>query len=134
MDYLELDLSGTWLFNPRRGLSSRDAQRADITIRTLGLNTRDYLLGAREAAYNDYLAHLEAYVEAKRRVSHDLSSRAERIEQRGHPTVWREMKRQRASYVNLSELFAAAPELTGEPEPAPPRGCLPAPVRRLLRG
>jgi uncharacterized protein (TIGR02646 family) len=111
LDFLSLDLAGTFLFLPRQGLSPRNRIRAERTITILRLNARDALAESRNAAFNDYLAHLERYVEEKHRNAQDLAERRARLMRRGHPTVWFEMRRQRESYSTLAALFGEAPEL-----------------------
>jgi hypothetical protein len=101
-----LDLRETYLLVPRAPRGTRDHARAEYTIRTLGLN-RDVLVAARKAAYRDYAAHLRSYQ------SHRAAGAAESqldelrlgVVRRQHPTVWREMLRQRERIPALGRLF-----------------------------
>ena len=108
LKYLILDLE-TYLFGTLHPEGTRDERRATYTIGLLHLNDREYLLQAREEAYQGYLALLEKYVRLKKK-SQDTKGTLEAIRRRGHPTVWREMQRQRASYPVLDLLFSEAPE------------------------
>lgn len=110
--YLSLDLADTFWFIPRAKLGTVEHARADYTIRTLQLNTREWLPRARRAAYLDYLAHLKGYVRDKAQglPQVHLDRLVEHIQGRQHPTVWFEMKRQHALLPELTLLFAKAPE------------------------
>jgi uncharacterized protein (TIGR02646 family) len=111
--FLRLDLSGTFRFEviPKRG--SIDHLRATYTLDVLALNTRETLRRQRKNAYVGYLARLELYVKTRNqgpRARPRLAELADSLKSVDHPTVWSEMKRQRASYRELKALFAAAPE------------------------
>lgn len=115
MDYLWLDLSGTFRFEPIHASGTLGHDRADVTIRWLGLNERDELVVARGNAYDDYLARFERYVTNKRsNADVDTLQRLRRsIERSTHITVWREMQRQHEKIANLRALFEEAPEALG---------------------
>ena len=112
LDFLELDLLGTFFFVPRRGLNARDVQRANYTIELLKLNIRDVLTRARKNAFGTYLARFEQYVLSKESGAQEdelliLQSDFKLVP---HPTVWAEMKRQRMQFRKLKDLFHRAPE------------------------
>lgn len=111
LDFLTMDLLGTFLVLPRDGLPDAAADRADFTIETLNLN-RDLLLEARSNAFGGYRARLTEF--GSRR---DAGASAVELEglrsdllATPHPTVWEEMKRQAPSIPRLEELFATVPE------------------------
>jgi uncharacterized protein (TIGR02646 family) len=112
LDYLELDLSGTFLFLPRADLTARDTQRAEYTIELLKLNVRDVLIRARRNVYGTYLARLEQYTVRKEAGENPakLLPLVTDLLLVPHPTVWAEMKRQAADYPILQRLFTRSPE------------------------
>jgi uncharacterized protein (TIGR02646 family) len=112
LEFLELDLDGTFLFQPAHGLGERDRQRADYTLKLLRLNCRDELQRARGEAFGDYRARLKEYVDAKiaSAPAQQLDRLAKALRRKNHPTVWQEMKRQRADLPELRALFEQAPE------------------------
>jgi uncharacterized protein (TIGR02646 family) len=108
---MTLDLVDTFYFLPREPKGTRGHERARYTIETLGLNIQDALVRARRAAFRDYVAHLHMYMssrDAGADAAHLTQLRRE-IQQRQHPTVWREMQRSRA-LPSLQPLFAAVPD------------------------
>ena len=111
-DFLELDLVNTFYFHVIDGLSLKDAQRAKYTLDILRLNKRDYLVKRRRRAYQSYRNDLEAYIQ--HRDNHEspqlLKMRIAQLRMLGHPTVWREMKRQYQDIPELKALFDNAPE------------------------
>ncbi|HEX5753211.1 MAG TPA: hypothetical protein VFZ09_43830 [Archangium sp.] len=112
MDYLWLDLRGTFRFKPIHPEGTPEYDRADLTLDWLGLNERDELVEARRNAYDDYLVRFEKYV-AKKRANCDaetLKRLRRSIERSTHITVWREMQRQRQTVDELRALFEEAPE------------------------
>lgn len=111
LGFFDLEITETFVFLPRLDLSGIDEQRAHYTIDTLKLN-RDVLLAARREAYGAYRARLFEYrqrrddgasVTALRILSHAIMTSA-------HPTVWREMQRQRSLVDELRDLFSDVPE------------------------
>lgn len=107
--FLMLDLRDTFEFTPTADTGTVDHERAARTIDVLELNARDYLVEARERAFQSYWALLADYGQqtdpgAKR-------ARLDAIRGSSHPSVWWEMKRQRTFLEGLEELFARAPEL-----------------------
>lgn len=109
---LWLDLRGTFLFTALAAKGTRDYERADYTIRTLRLNIRPELPDARRQAYRDYVGRVHHYQrerDAKASTARLFELR-ESIHQRQHPTVWREMLRQRDKLPELRALFADLPE------------------------
>jgi hypothetical protein len=110
MLWITLDLR-TCVFVATAAKDAQLRERASYTIDVLGLN-RDPLIGARKAAFKDYLAHLHRYVQEKRSGAsvEALADIRDTIANRQHPTVWREMQRQHDKHDSLRPLFAAAPE------------------------
>jgi uncharacterized protein (TIGR02646 family) len=111
LQWMVLDLRETCLFVPRAPRGTRDHARAEYTIQTLGLN-RDALVATRKAAYGDYVAHLHHYQlrRAAGAAEAHLAELRDVIVRRQHPTVWREMQRQREHLPALRALFADVPE------------------------
>jgi len=107
-----LDLRETYFFTARATKGTRDHARADYTIRTLRLNIRPELVRARREAYLDYVGRVHHYQHER-----DHGGSADRLAElrdgilrRQHPTVWREMLRQRDRLPDLRKLFADVPE------------------------
>lgn len=138
LDYIELDLQ-TFLFSPRfnpNSVNARNEIRADYTIETLGLSTREQLIKARRTAARDYLSNLKKYVQVKKAGSMDeldeivhfpegldktqdfiveqgrlLNALKNVIQKASHPTVWKELVRQRDTlFPKERKLFEDAPE------------------------
>ena len=110
LDFLDLDLDGTFFVLARDELGDIDRERTEFTIETLNLN-RDVLLQARATAFGSYRARLEEYVGRRNNATADELARLARgVEAMPHVTVWAEMKRQHAFIQDLRELFAQAPE------------------------
>ena len=111
LSFLDLEIVDTFMFLPREGLPDVDELRADYTIDVLKLN-REVLLVARREAYGAYRARLHEY----RGRRDDGGSEAElgllrdAIRTSAHPTVWREMQRQREHLDELHALFEEVPE------------------------
>ena len=112
LDYMELDLLGTFLFNPTKAVGTTDYLRAEYTINVLRLNDRDLLLTAREEAYHSYRARLHEYVRQREggATAVHLQELIVRLKRMQHPTVWQEMKRQQHLIVELASLFEKIPE------------------------
>ena len=107
---IDLDLM-TGIFLPAGATTTKKYQRAKFTIDSLDLN-REPLPTARMGAYKNYRAQLRDYVSmlrtnAPQAERDDLVNYVKRME---HPTVWAEMKRQRAFIPRLTDLFTQAPE------------------------
>ena len=110
LDFLDLDLDGTFFVLARDELDDIDRQRAEFTIETLNLN-RDVLLQARATAFGSYRARLDEYVGRRQTATtEELACLAEGVKAMPHVTVWAEMKRQHTSIQDLGGLFARAPE------------------------
>ena len=108
--FLDLDLDGTFAVLPGDDLSEIDQERAQFTIETLGLN-RDVLRQARNTAFGSYRARLHEYVTKRgHAAAQELADLVDGVRAMPHPTVWAEMKRQRAWMPSLNTLFAEAPE------------------------
>jgi hypothetical protein len=108
LEYLILDLR-TWQFGARHPTGTREEERARYTWELLHLNDRDYLLQAREEAYESYVALLEKYI-TRRDTGGEIKVTLRALRRRSHPTVWREMQRQWDKYDELRALFEQAPE------------------------
>ncbi|RKI72000.1 hypothetical protein D7X55_08305 [Corallococcus sp. AB049A] len=115
MDFMTLDLPGTFLFKVTAEPGTVAYQRAKYTIDLLGLNRREPLRLARIHAYRDFFAHFNGYVRerAHGHAPEHLLHLAHDIQTRQHATVWREMKRQHQLIPELKRLFEAAPEALG---------------------
>jgi uncharacterized protein (TIGR02646 family) len=107
-----LDLVDTYVFTPLAAEGTRDHARADYTIRTLRLNLRPELVRARREAYLDYVGRVRHYQHERDRdaPADRLEELRDGIQRRQHPTVWREMQRQRERLPDLRKLFADVPE------------------------
>ncbi|MDQ3011121.1 MAG: aminoglycoside phosphotransferase [Acidobacteriota bacterium] len=111
-EWMMLDLRVTFLFVPIAAAGSKEFQRAKYTIELLRLNERDYLIEARQEAYESYRARLNEYIfERDSGASKTQLNRLVKALQRmQHPTVWIEMKRQQQKIPELKALFTKAPE------------------------
>lgn len=113
LEFLDLDLLGTFMFLPRENAIPLSGERANYTIEILDLN-RDILLAARQEAYGAYRARLEQYHAQRRGAgAAGLVALKRGILTSAHPTVWREMVRQHLHIAELRRLFAAVPEALG---------------------
>jgi hypothetical protein len=136
--FIMLDLvGGTFNYIPKKPVGTREYLRADYSINTLlKLNDRQALVEARKAAFKDFQNLLKNYIDCGKATTHDelelatgdypqvnhanpLSSEIIRIQthiknsitSRAQPTVWLEMKRQRAKLNFTNQLFKQAPEV-----------------------
>lgn len=112
LDFMMLDLNGTFLFVGLGSKRSRQYRRAAYTIELLGLNKRDYLVTARGRAAHSYSVHLRDYVLQRKAGASkpELDQLIRAIQNMSHPTVWREMQRQLKTTFPSENLFALAPE------------------------
>ncbi len=113
LDYLMLDIGGaTFRFVPMGDNDSQESQRAKYTIDVLGLNRRTYLQRARMEAYGSYRARIVEFGQARERGAgeKELHLLADAVRRMQHPTVFREMKRQRETLPELRKLFHKIPE------------------------
>lgn len=112
MDFMKLDLLGTFLFKATSEPGTVEYQRATYTIDLLRLNRREALQTARRSAFGDFHAHLKGYAQERvhGHAPEHLQHLAQAIQTRQHATVWREMKRQHQLIPELKRLFEAAPE------------------------
>lgn len=99
----------SFLFEPHPNASPTDRARATWTIEALGLNTRIALVNARGEAYELKLGALEKAAKP----GANIGNLARKLQHGGHPTVWAEMKRQRADIPELAAAFAAVPAALG---------------------
>ena len=109
LKFLDLEINNTFFFLPREDLDGMSEVRADYTIKLLDLN-RDVLLHVRRNAYGHYRALLAEYRQIRGVGTDVLVTRREVIQTSDHPTVWREMQRQRNEISELQCLFAEVPE------------------------
>lgn len=112
LEYLELDLLGTFYFVPKNNLAAIKLLRANYTLDVLHLNDRDYLVDARKESYGSYRARLVEYIYCKNigASQNQLNILLSSIQHLQHPTVWREMQRQYALIPELNHLFTQVPE------------------------
>ncbi len=136
LDFLELDLiNQTFIFTERFSAGTREYHRASYTIELLGLNTRGALIAARKNAARFFVGRLEKYVNAKsskdfqelkdavddfgtidetanftQEKSRLLESIKKDILESSHPTVWKELIRQRVNLPKTNRLLNDAPE------------------------
>lgn len=114
LELMMLEMRDTFFFLPRAAPDTRDWERARHTIDSLKLNEEDVLPKSRAEAYAGYRDRLKRYVDQKARgeppeaLRHTITS----LRQMRHPTVWHEIKRQRAfpHHQEINHLFTAAPE------------------------
>jgi len=111
LEYFDLEIVDTFLFLSCEGLSRADEQRAKYTIDLLELN-REHLRVARGEAYSAYRARLVEYRQKRERGASERALRrlASAIVESAHPTVWREMQRQRTQIDEMARLFEDVPE------------------------
>lgn len=137
MDFLELDFVGrTFSFIEKQAEGTREYLKGEYTKNLLGLNKRADLVEHRKAAYNYFKAALEKYIavnattafaalellldstidvinthgvfaDEKNKI---LEVIKQRIKIHNHPTVWKEMIRQRENLPTVKSLFQQAPE------------------------
>lgn len=136
LDFLELDLlNQTFIFVEKFPAGTREYHRANYTIELLGLNNRGALIAARRNAARFYIGRLEKYVKAKdatnfqelkdsvddfgtidetanfkREKAKILKSIKTDVLENSHPTVWKELIRQRADLPKTNGLLKDAPE------------------------
>jgi uncharacterized protein (TIGR02646 family) len=111
LDFIRLDLLGTFLLLPMPRLGPTQLRRADYTIEVLRLN-KDWLIQAREEAFRNYRARIVEYADRRDdgASTADLRELQRAVGRMGHPTVWREMKRSQSRLPALAEIFARVPE------------------------
>lgn len=136
LDFLELDLrEQTFMFTEKFPEGTREYHRAAYTIELLGLNTRGALVAARRNAARFFISRLEKYVNVKN--SNDFQELKDAVDDFGtiderasfteekirilesikkdilegsHPTVWKELIRQRVNLRKTNRLLDVAPE------------------------
>lgn len=113
LSFFLLDLStGSFEFAELPDPATTDFLRAKYTLETLRLNKRAFLRKARKQAYGDYKARLTEYI-FHRDVGvprQQIDKMIQEIQSHSHPTVWKEMVRQRNHVPELQVLFNHAPE------------------------
>ena len=108
-----LDLqNGSFEFAELPDINSIDYKRAKYTLQTLRLNKRAFLRKARQQAYGDFKARLTEYIHHRNQIApiSQINKMIEEIKTHSHPTVWKEMVRQRFLIPQLQNLFNQAPE------------------------
>ena len=111
LGFLYLEIVDTFMFLPRKCLPEVDELRAEYTINVLKLN-REVLRAARREAYGTYRARLYEYRDRRDDGANEaaLGHLRDAIRTSAHPTVWREMQRQREFIGELRTLFEEVPE------------------------
>jgi len=121
LDLLAIDLgltASTFHFIARPGLSQRDVERVDYTVKTLGLNIRSYLLTARKTTYDNLIAALIRPAAQRRGFSIETEAEAlrgarEATRNTPHRFVWEFMVRERARLSTVDMLLDIVPEAVG---------------------
>ena len=114
LDFMMLDMSGTFFFVPHPRQTPRGRERAEHTITLLKLNEEDVLPKSRAEAYAGYRDRFKRYVDQK--LLHEPQETLQRtiasLQEMRHPTVWQEIKRQRTlrHHEEINRLFTEAPE------------------------
>lgn len=105
--YLFLDITSTYFFIPLPDEDTIDYLRAQYTIDILGLNSRSYLVKARQIAYTNFRARLREYIHQSRNGANasELAVLRQNLHDEHHQTVWQEMKRQRNTIPELTQLI-----------------------------
>lgn len=113
LDFFLLDLRyGSFEFAALPAPGTPEYLRAQYTLETLQLKERKFLNEARRQAYGNYKARLRTYIwDRDNGVAQPLlDNMIEEIKTHSHPTVWKEMIRQRSTIPELQALFNQAPE------------------------
>ena len=111
LDFLFLDLSGTFRYLPQRRLTDQQKARAVYSIETLQLNDRAHLVEGRADAFETYWHHLTLYVRQKIDGSvADMARTRHSLLKLSFSSVWEAMKSQRHLDPGLNELLEKAPE------------------------
>jgi len=103
----------TGLFIPLDNPGTRDYQRAEYTIKTLGLNRRDYLSRGRRSAYAAYIKSIEEYRSQKLNGAQagELAVRELEIKDLPHKSVFAEIGRLASAGLLHSHFWIDVPEL-----------------------
>lgn len=111
LEFIELDLINTFLFLPKYDIDTRGKERAAYTIKVLNLN-RDYLIKARNDAYDTYRARLLEYITERENGASaiHLAYLVQSLLNISHPTVWHEIKRRQRQIPEFMRLFDSCPE------------------------
>lgn len=113
LNFFLLDLqTGSFEFSELPDDTTTDYLRAKYTLEILHLNKKAFLRKARSKAYGDYKARLTEYIFHRDHGSPVVQTNKmiEEIQTHAHPTVWKEMTRQRNFIPELQVLFSQAPE------------------------
>ena len=111
LEFLTMDLTGTFRIQPRADITDTNIKIAQFTIDALKLN-RDPLPDTRRSAFSGYRIRLSDYIVKRNAGTTDreLNEVRDELLNTPHPTVWEEMKRQADDIPALAALFAKAPE------------------------
>lgn len=110
LTFLTIDIRDTFDFQPLPHLIGKERERADYTIHTLGLNSRENLRAAREHTYEHYCLILENCARSKDPRTEALERAQRSILRTSHASVWAEMKRQHTQIAAVKKLFKKLPE------------------------
>lgn len=133
-NYFVLNLQSS-IYDIDSSLNNRDLKKADYTLDILKLNSRDHLLKGRKNAVKNYMNLLKEYISVKNSADFNellnavgsfpvidttakfkdekarvLDSLKKTILELPFPTVWEEMKLQKALFPGIDRLFLIAPE------------------------
>ncbi len=108
--FLTIDIRDTFDFQPLPHLSGRERERAEYTILTLSLNSRENLRLAREHTYEHYCLILKNCARSRTRRQEALERAQRSVLRTNHASVWAEMKRQHLRIAELRKLFIKVPE------------------------
>ncbi len=111
MNFFFLDLNNTFEFSEFPHPNTVDFERAKYTLEKL-LHNKPLSRLARKKAYEDYVARMRAYIFEKNNgaTAAHLDNLKVEIQTHHHPTVWKEMIRQRGFNSTLKSLFDQLPE------------------------
>jgi 5-methylcytosine-specific restriction endonuclease McrA len=111
LDSLKLDILGeSFEFMITATTGTPEYARASWTLEALKLNKRVALVNGRKNAFRGFRRWLKNVVE-KRTEPAELGELKEELRTMHHPTVWAEMKRQRADLPEINALFEQVPEV-----------------------
>ena len=108
-----MDLTnGSFEFSEFPNPNTVDFEKAAFTLEALKLNKRAFLRKARKQAYGDYKARLTEYIFQRNNGVHltQTNKLIAELQAHSHPTVWKEMVRQKDFIPELQVLFNQAPE------------------------
>lgn len=113
LNFFLLDLqAGSFEFSELPEDTTVEFKRAKHTLDVLQLNKKEFLRKARKYAYGDYKARLTEFIHCSKSgaPAAQLDKMVEEIKTHAHPTVWKEMIRQKDFISELKDLFDQAPQ------------------------